>query len=1525
MLGLCACILGLTATVLGQDKSTPAAPPQDAKAAVTGAVIEKAGTGVRGAVVTVTNGAGATFSATTDEQGLYAITDLAPGSYAISVTLRGSRIFQSNVDLTAGQVLAVSVDNAPSSGAESNASPSAPADNQAAPAQAEKEQPSSGASSPKTVEPAQEKGSVPKQSETQGSPSAPSGPPPAAPIMPVLAGPQPASGSQSTTAGGTCTGPGTIGGTVTDQSGAVLVGAKVRLTSASSAVQNAVSDEKGNYCFKGLPAGSYTLSVTMQGFKTFETAGVNLVAGQGIPPLDSTLEPAGEKTEVEVTSQKGGTVETETAQAESTITQTEVNTLQLNGRNFIQLIALAPGVSNQTGQDEAKVGVVGSAKYSVNGGRVEYNTFEVDGGDVLNAGLNGAESTLIVYPSLDAIQEVKVLTSNYGAQYGRTASGTVLVTTKSGGEKWHGDGYEFWRNEALNARNYFDQTTKAPLYRRNDFGATIGGPILKGKTYIFGSEEFRVEKSPTDQQPDFNRGVPSLAERMGDFNDVCPNLVASGAPGFNRNVYPDCPSQGYTNQPGLLEEFVNNQVTPTSPGVVGGMIDSNAAAMLSTNLIPLPNAVTGCNSTIGSCYNAVISVPTHWREDLVRLDHSFSQKIRFSLRFIHDSWDTVVPIPEWQHLPTNTVNSFPTLQNKFVGPGFSVVAGLSQTITPTLLNQFTATFANSHITLSNKNGPGGANYARPAGLGQPGGNCQIFINQTGATLCPMGTIFNNGFGGKAPGIIIGGNNQSYGGAGFTADTAYMPWDHTDPVFSFRDDLTKTIGKHTLYFGAQAIFFQKNELNPAVGAATGDVQGLLTFSNANGGPSNTGNAFANFLIFSYNGSGGFGLNAIQSYTQDSTQRRYYSRYQIGEPYIQDDWKISSRLTVNLGVRFSLFGLWYERYRNAYNWDPVAYSSTLASQVMVDPSTGQLLDAKSGMRIPINLASPDPRILNGIVQCGVNRVPSGCMKGNLFNPAPRVGFAWDPMGNGKTSIRAGYGMFFEHGTGQEANTGSLEASSPLVLNMTQRFPSAYGCIGGAVAAASAAVCPAKPGAYPLNVTAIPTKTVWPYSQQWSFSVQRELPRSMVATIAYVGSKGTNLTVERQLNQLKPVVPALNPFGIHEPLIPKPTQSQPGDCTGFAIGSFPLSNGTSVGSNNPAFTNLEAACAGVNGGLIPDQSGNPVPTFPTPDVNTLRPYLGLGQIYSLENVANASYHALQATLRRTRGPLTIGGSYSYSHSIDNSSDRSDTTLVNSYDLRSNRASSNYDQRHLLSVSYIYQLPGLSRAVQAWTSGRLGEPTGDGQDPTPGEPSRFLRMLGDGWEFSGITVFQSGTPFSVINGGSSNGVSALDNAGVANGVGAGSYPDLATNPSRTPDERFNTRSFGPLLGNPNMFVAPRGLTFGNAGRNFLSNPSRLNFDMSILKHFNVREGSVLEFRAEAFNILNHTQFRVFDPNLGNTGSNIISCYGGPNYSAGYAAPLDPVTGASTGTDCVTGSGFLHPVDAHRARTLQLGLKYLF
>jgi hypothetical protein len=1017
-----------------------------------------------------------------------------------------------------------------------------------------------------------------------------------------------------------------------------------------------------------------------------------------------------------------------------------------------------------------------------------------------------------------------------------------------------------------------------------------------------------------------------LVSQVFDFSDVCPIQGTSDSITFNRQNFPDCPSLGAGGDPKHLQPIYNllGQQQNGLPAAIG--VDKNALAILRSSLIPIPNSALGCNFIVPNidptdpnhCYDAAVSPSTYWREELFRVDHAVTDRLRASFRYVHDAWDTSVLTPQWGAVR----NTFPTVENRFVGPGVSMVARFTDALSPTLLNDLVISYVNSTITLADQNGPGGAQFQRNLTIDQPlvtdpsaPGQCNPLLSvdpASGIPQCAIGNLFRNGFGGKMPGVQFLGTNAAYGGRGFSADPSYMPWGHTNPTYSVRDDIAKSVGRHTLQFGAQYVFSQRNQTNNAIGAASGDLQGLLTFSNL---AHSTGNAFADFLtqaVFN-----GVTTGYIQSFTQDSAQRRYHQTYQIAEPYFQDDWRVTDRLTLNLGLRASLFGTYRETAHNAWNWEAARFNPT---RFAVDPNFGVLLDKTAASTpVPYNLSTfqIDPSVTSdlGLVQCGIGGTPAGCMKGHVFNPAPRVGFAWDPTGQGTTSIRAGYGMFFEHGTGNEANSGSLEASAPLVLSMTQPLPLNYPCIGnsgyGSAFDPSNSACSLNPSlaaapagsVFPLDVTGIPTKAVWSYAQQWSFSIQRELPNFFVANAAYVGSKGTHLTIERQLNQLAPLPADENPFGPNEPLTladctisPVAGAGHPGDGTV----PFLLQNGTIVTPQNAAYAHLQAACTSPQ----------------VPNVNSLpRPYPGLGRILSLQNVANSSYHALQFTLRRSHGPLTAGLSYSYSHSIDDASDRSDPVLVDSYNLRGNRASSNFDERHLLNFSYVYQVPNLARRFYNWYT----SPASISDDATTPPPdnccSSLMNHIFSGWEVSGIALYQSGTPFTVINSAGNTGISLTDNAGVSAGLGiAESYPDLAP-PGLKPLN--NAQSFGPLLDNPTRFVAPRGLTFGDAGRNFLNNPGRWNVDMTLLRHFKLSEGSEIQFRAEFFNIFNHTQFRIYDPdNPGSSGNNIISCYAGPDYSAGFQAG---------GPDCVTGASFLHPLDAHRPRTIQFGLKWAF
>jgi hypothetical protein len=430
---------------------------------------------------------------------------------------------------------------------------------------------------------------------------------------------------------------------------------------ALSISRKATTNGSGDFLFAVLPIGSYNLSVIATGFKKYEARGVVLNVGEKAR-VNVALVVGAASTEIVVQGAEVAQVETQSSDLGGTVTSKEISQLELNGRDFKQLITLVPGVSNQTGSDEGGVGVTANTQFSVNGGRVEYNNWELDGGDNLDNGSNG---TLNVTPSIDAIGEVTVLTSNYGAQYGKNGSGTIEVETKSGTNRFHGDAYEFVRNDIFNSPAW-NQNGVTPPYKKNDFGYTVGGPAYipglynqsKTKTFFFWSEEWRRDRVPNV----FNELVPTAAERSGNFSDVCALGTA------------DCPVQ-----PATINGVVNPNGGQPYPGntVPVSPTDPNVNALLA--LIPLPNAGE-VNVPGQAFFNQTTSQPTNWREELIKVDHNFTSKERLTVRYIHDSWDTINQVPLW----TNG-GSFPTIQTSFKGPGVSFVTRLASAIPPTTL------------------------------------------------------------------------------------------------------------------------------------------------------------------------------------------------------------------------------------------------------------------------------------------------------------------------------------------------------------------------------------------------------------------------------------------------------------------------------------------------------------------------------------------------------------------------------------------------------------------------------------------------------------------------------------------------------------------------------------------------------------------------------------------------------------------------------------------------------------------------
>jgi hypothetical protein len=794
---------------------------------------------------------------------------------------------------------------------------------------------------------------------------------------------------------------GAIVGVVKETTGAVIPRAAVKITNVGTGLtREVISDDSGRYIAEALPIGVYDITAEMSGFKRFTHKGIKLNVADRLS-IDVVME-VGQVSELVTVTSETPVVQTETGALNYLISGNQVTELAVNGRNFVQLAQLVPGASSVSRSDTIGVGVTGSKGVTFNGLGQGYSGWLVDGAQNTDV---GNQNSLSTYPAMEAIGEFKILSSNYSAEFGTTGGANVLAVTRSGSKEFHGSAYEFVRNDVFDARNFF-APDRSPL-RYNNFGYTLGGPFYipgvynksKEKDFFFWSQEWRLIRRGVTIQAQ----APTEAMRRGDFSELlnASNPFTSGA------VQIKDPT---TNQP-----FAGN-VIPSA------RINPNAKTLLE-QVIPVPNRG-------GQALNYVASpsVPTNFRQELIRGDHNFNERVNLMVRYTQDTFDDTPVTTLW------TGSAFPTVNATIASPGKNLITKLTQAISPKTLNEFNFNVAANKIAIG-LNGPA----ARSSGLS-------------------VAEIFSENRAKRIPDINF---SQGWGGI----STGSWPWANKNQVYTWSDMFGHVVGAHSLKIGAQYQWQIKDQ------DAFGPTQGNFTFNG-----SFTGNAIADFL-----------LGMPNSYSELDIQRTGRYRYHQIEAFFQDDWKVSSRLTVNLGVRWFGIPHIFERDNEVTTFVPEKWSASRAPKVNPDgtivPGSGDILG-------------------NGIVNAGEG-ISAGLVKNYWNTFAPRFGFAWDPWGNGKTVIRGGYGIGYYRVEGNDIYDFVNNPPFAQTVNITN--PPLNNPGGGTAA-------PPRP----VSLVALDFEYKVPMAQTYSLGIQRELFKNAGLEIAYVGSRGTHLDRARNINQ-------------------------------------------------------------------------------------------------------------------------------------------------------------------------------------------------------------------------------------------------------------------------------------------------------------------------------------------------------------------------------------------------------------------------
>jgi Carboxypeptidase regulatory-like domain/TonB-dependent Receptor Plug Domain len=957
---------------------------------------------------------------------------------------------------------------------------------------------------------------------------------------------------------------GTVYGSVQDPTGALVPNATVIATEPTKGVTRTVtSNSGGTFSIPNLPPGSYSIEVSAQGFATLTKSGVILNAADNLSVGIFALQLSSASASVTVTADTGQLqVQADSGERSDLITGKQLDDVAVNGRNLLDYMRLVPGVAGTGNFAGSATG--GLDSYNINGTRSNQHEFTVDGTSNVDTGNNGGTHVTI---NPDAIAEVKILTSNYQAEYGKAAGGQIAVVSAGGTNSIHGNAHFFHRNEGMNANDWlsnFNGTPK-PLFRYNTAGIALGGPIVKNRLFWFFSTEQYLQLIPGGSSTYY---VPTNLERQGDYSQ---SIDSTGRP---LTIY----------EPGTTTPYSGNKL-PTSA--------INPEIQNVYNLYVPPN-VQGYG-TVQDSYNRFDSLsydnPRH--EYIGRMDYQITPGERIFARWVGNYQSTVAPVGQIG-LPCDgeiqIVGGCLNTQN-----GWNLAVNLTSTIRPNLLNE-ASVGPSAYRSLSEGNN----------------GNLSVGKNNINLPLLYQVTSDTS-----IPDFGYGGNGQNYAWSYFGA----TPWYQANTTINASDNLTWVKGSHTMKFGA---FYQRNRKDQI---AWGNSNGQFNFNNCatSNSPTtcatNTGSPFASALTSNF-----------QSFDQSSSRPIGFFRYNQLEFYLQDTWQISPRLTLDYGMRFVWIPPQYDAHDQIALFDPNSYVAENAIQV--DPS--------SGNPIP-DTGNP----LEGMRYVSNGSLPRGGWNDRGVMPEPRVGFAWDPVGDHKGVLRGGFGMSHDREQGNlifnpAFNNPLIEVtptvSSPTYLNFDdivnapQSAPGALGSIQGADRAGQ-----------------IPT--VYSYS----LGVQREAGWGVSYDIAYVGTQSRHLITARDINVI--------PYGT-------------------------------------AFTKAAQNPANFPGNVVPDVEPNLPPEYAAAGYSFsgsyayasdyLAPYHGYDQLPYIKFDGNANYNSLQASLqRRFSHGLTFGAVYTWSKSMTTQSN--DNGFVDPFNANLNYTVASWDRRNVAAVNYVWDVPGL------------------------------------------------------------------------------------------------------------------------------------------------------------------------------------------------------------------------------------------